>query len=89
MGMAVDHAGHHHPALALDQIVDLCRSLFSAPQDLFDPAIVADQQAGEPLDLTLLVKGDAVHIVDQRIGQRRACQGGKGEGAGGKQRGKA
>ena len=75
--VGIDKAGHQHPALAIDGIVRAGGALVTPVEHLHDPAIVADDKAGQPLDIALLVKGKAIDIVDQRIG--------KG-GAGGEQR---
>ena len=80
MGMAIDEAGHQHPALAIQQIVDPRGPLVARLEHLRHAAVVADQQAREAPDRAAPVERQALDIVDQGIGpsrnRSRAEQGG-------------
>jgi hypothetical protein len=73
-GVAIDQPRHHHPALAIDPVVHP-RGLVALVEHLDDPAVIADDQPGQPLDVAGGIKGYAVDIVDQGIGQRRPGHG--------------
>ena len=81
MAVAVYHAGDHHLAFAVDKIVGLARTLFAAMQNLNDPAVVADQQAGKAFDTAGRIDGQAINVIYQRIGKRRRSQRQRRSGA--------
>ena len=77
MAVAVDHAGQHDAAFAIDLEVRPFGALVAAPQYLLDPAIVTDHQPGETVHPASCVNGHAIDVIDKRIGHGR---GGESEG---------
>src|SRR5690606_28599860 len=86
VAMRIDHAGNDEAAIAVDLEVDVARALVAAVEHVLDAPVVANHQAGEVIDLAVLVDRDALDVVDQRVGCGRGAPaaGGKGEGGGGK-----
>ncbi len=74
--MRVDQPRHQHPALAVEPVVRPSRALVATLEQLFDAAVVVDQQGGEALDPALRVKGNALDILDKGVGPSRLGGGG-------------
>ena len=70
MPVRVDQAREDSPALRID---DVCVAELEhlAVQQMFHPAVITDQDAGEALELAIRIDLDAVEVVDERIGVGR------------------
>ena len=68
MAMRVDQAGQQRPALGVDDICVAKLQHFAMEQP-FHLAVVADQDAGEALQLAIRIDLDAVDVGDQRVGE--------------------
>ena len=80
MRMGIDHAGQHHAALSILPVIGAWRGL-ALHHQAGDLAIVIHHERGEADDLSVCADGDAIDIVDQRIGHRRGGQKSGGQRA--------
>jgi len=67
MAVRVDQAGKDRAALRIDD-VGVAEPEHFAVKQMFHPAVIADQDAGEALQSAVRVDLDAVEVVDERIG---------------------
>src|SRR3546814_17259821 len=75
MAVGVDQAGNQRLALGVLLEIGAFGALVLAAQQRLDLALGVDDQPGEADQLAVLVEGDAVDIVDPRIGVRGAGEG--------------
>ena len=86
MAVRVDQAGQQEPPLAVDAVRRPRGNRFFALlflarhrqrigaaglQHTHDLAVVADQDAGETLDMAFAIEGNALDVVDKRFGPHR------------------
>ncbi len=71
MEMRVDHTRKHHPAFAVEQIVDIARALVVTIVDRLHPAAIVDQQRGKAVDIAVLVDPHTGDVLDQLVGGSR------------------
>ena len=69
MRVRVDEAGHDRPPVPVLAEIDFLARLLAALENLDDLAVVADHHRRETLHRAVALEGDAVDIVDQRIGE--------------------
>ena len=70
MAMRIDQAGKHGPALGVDD-VGVAELQHFAMEQPFHLAVIADQHAGEPLQLAVRINLHAIGVGYQRVGEGR------------------
>ena len=80
MDMAVDHAGQHDPAFAIDLIVDAAGSRVTRLYEFANLAIIRNHKPGESFDFAICIDGDTHHIIDQRVSPGWCCKQGGSAG---------
>src|SRR3546814_4048571 len=82
MEVCIDHARQHDLSRAIDAVIDTFWAFISRLQNFDNPTVIADHQTGEAVNLTIFTDGNALDIVNQRIGRdgcRKQHKGGQGE----------
>ena len=69
--MRIDQAWKKRPAAAINFMLDRALEIFSALDDLFDPAFIIDDQPAEALKLAIRPNLHAVDVGDEGFGKRR------------------
>jgi len=69
MAMRVDQAGEQGAAAAIHLTFDRASEFLGALDELFDLALVIDDQPAKSLELAVHPDLDAVDVVDERVGE--------------------